>query len=396
MSASRRPTLHVIAGPNGSGKTTLYYTSIKPRYPNVEFVNADQLAEQRFGHPARTPHESAVGQQLAEERRKELMADRKNLATESTFSHPSKLDLVREAKAAGYSVYLYHVNVRSPELSVLRVQDRVERGGHPVPEDRIRGRYERNQPLIREAAKLADRAYIFDNSKRDQPHTLTAELRHGRVISISENVPAWARSLYAEELKQFSPARQNRPAASFAQARAMTRSELGEEANTFIARPNARFRGPIIGETDLHVLQRVGDRSAVAHFTSKFGQVPAMGAEVTVRYDSRGRASVEQPERTAAQQPHGAGERAAAYRTLSKDEALKRHPELAAAYRAEEQAKARFARVMPGAKDEQLQEIARKSIAERLEKGELSDARKPPARDQVRAKGRTAQGMEPE
>ncbi|RUT78183.1 zeta toxin family protein, partial [Mesorhizobium sp. M7A.T.Ca.US.000.02.2.1] len=132
------PTLHVIAGPNGAGKTTLYRNRLEKRYPDAEFVNADELALKEFGHPARTAAESARGQELAENRRRELMAERKSLVTESTFSHPSKVDLVREAKAAGYEVVLYHVNVRSPNVSVMRVAHRVDKGGHPVPEDKIR------------------------------------------------------------------------------------------------------------------------------------------------------------------------------------------------------------------------------------------------------------------
>ena len=200
MSDGRRPILHVIAGPNGAGKTTLYRDRLEKLYPAAEFVNADELAIKAFGHPARTAAESARGQELAEQRRRELMAERQSLVTESTFSHPSKVDLVREAKAAGYEVVLYHVNVRSPTLSVARVADRVDKRGHPVPEDRIRQRYERNQPLIREAAKLADRAYVFDNSAVGKPHELALILKCGEVVRVSENIPTWVRQLYAEEL----------------------------------------------------------------------------------------------------------------------------------------------------------------------------------------------------
>jgi predicted ABC-type ATPase len=110
------------------------------------------------------------------------------------------IDLVRDAKAAGYEVLLYHVNVRSPVLSVARVADRVDKGGHPVPEDKIRQRYDRNQPLIREAAKLADRVYVFDNSALGKPHELVLILKCGEVVRVSKDIPAWARQLYAEEL----------------------------------------------------------------------------------------------------------------------------------------------------------------------------------------------------
>src|SRR3546814_4581710 len=95
------------------------------------------------------------------------MAANQSLITESTFSHRSKFDLLLQAQAAGYRVFVYHVNVQSPPLSVLRVAHRVSQGGHPVPEDKIRGRYERNQQLIRQAVILADSAYRSEEHKSE-------------------------------------------------------------------------------------------------------------------------------------------------------------------------------------------------------------------------------------
>lgn len=194
------PTLHLLAGPNGAGKTTLYETAIKAFTSGVEFVNADLLALKHFGHLAKTAYESEIGQQLAEARRRDLLSARRNLVTESTFSHSSKLDLVRGAKSVGYRVVIYHVNVNDPDLAVLRVATRVEEGGHAVPEAKIRERYLRNQTLIREAVLIADRAYVFDNSMLDSPHRHIISFTGGRVsISVSP-LPIWATTLYATEL----------------------------------------------------------------------------------------------------------------------------------------------------------------------------------------------------
>ena len=195
-----RPSLHILAGPNGAGKTTLYETWLAGLFIGVEFVNADRLAHRHFGHPAATREESEMGQALAEARRRDLMAERRGFITESTFSHPSKLDLVREAKAAGFRVILYHVHVASADLTVLRVQARVAEGGHPVPEAKIRDRYFRNQALIRQAALIADYAHVFDNSQLDQPHRRILTLKNGRVTAQSAEIPLWARELYSAEL----------------------------------------------------------------------------------------------------------------------------------------------------------------------------------------------------
>ncbi len=200
MAVAARPTLHIIAGPNGAGKTTLYETRIKGFTAGADFVNADLLALGRYGHPARTVKQSEEGQRLAEARRHQLMARRMSLVTESTFSHPSKLDLVRHARSVGYRIVLYHVNIADPELAVRRVEARVAEGGHPVPDQRIRDRYARNQALIREAVLLADRAFVFDNSALDEPARRLLSFEQGRIAKRSDPLPQWAANLYADDL----------------------------------------------------------------------------------------------------------------------------------------------------------------------------------------------------
>lgn len=58
------------------------------------------------------------------------------------FSHPSKLELIDEARTHEYTVVL-HVVMIPEELAVQRVRYRVRAGGHDVPEDKIRQRYRR-------------------------------------------------------------------------------------------------------------------------------------------------------------------------------------------------------------------------------------------------------------
>ena len=343
---SRRPIFHILAGPNGAGKSTLYANEVKPRFPSTEFINADLLAQEYYGHPAVTREESEVGQLIAESRRRDLMAQGRDIATESTFSHPSKLDLIRDAKAAGYEVRLYHVNVRSADLSVKRVERRVGEGGHPVPEDKTRERYERNQPLIHEAAKIADRAYVFDNSEFGKPHRRVLELVNGQAVDVSHQVPQWARELYADELQGYAPERLNRPASSFAQAQKMTRALLGPQARTAIvaSQPGqgSAYSGKIIAETDLYIVQAVSSNTAVAHFKSRLDHVPLVGEDDKISYTPQGTAKVRTREQgqirgqgaDAEVTPQQRADQAAASALLGESpaQAVKEHPRLAGAY----------------------------------------------------------------
>lgn len=197
--AKAPPTLHVIAGPNGAGKTT-FYEQVLSRLTDAAFVNADRLALETFGHVAVTEAESAEGQRLAEERRQVLIQSGESLVMESTFSHPSKLVLIEQARAHGFQVVVYHLNVRDADIAVERVSGRVSQGGHPAPEDRIRGRYARNQPLIRGAVLMANRAFVFDNSRLGETARRLITFIAGKVVNVADDLPDWAIRLYGGDL----------------------------------------------------------------------------------------------------------------------------------------------------------------------------------------------------
>lgn len=114
----------------------------------------------------KTAYEAA---HIAAERRSKFLRNRKSFATESVFSHPSKLEFVKQAKKIGYRIIMFHIALQDPDLSVARVAERVKEGGHDLPEDKIRADYDRNGPLIRLAVLESDIAHIYDNSALNQP-----------------------------------------------------------------------------------------------------------------------------------------------------------------------------------------------------------------------------------
>ncbi|MES1927505.1 AAA family ATPase [Salinisphaera sp. T31B1] len=191
--AESRPTLHLIVGPNGAGKSTLYEKRVAPA-TNAPFVNADVIQQQAAAAgEALDAYEAA---RRAQGLRLQLMAERRSFITETVFSHPSKLELIQHAKASGYRVVLYHVNVETADICVERVRIRVALGGHDVPEEKIRQRYERNQRYIADAARLCDVALIYDSSKAFQPQRWVLTLRDGAVDAVGSDLPPWVQRIY--------------------------------------------------------------------------------------------------------------------------------------------------------------------------------------------------------
>ncbi|WP_374471096.1 AAA family ATPase [Phenylobacterium sp.] len=194
-----RPAFHLLAGPNGAGKTTLYEARIH-RMTDAEFVNPDRLVLAELGRHAESREDATLGQRLAEARRDALMRAGRSLVVETTFSHPSKLDLLGRAREFGYEIIVYHLGLQSADQAVARVAEREARGGHPVPEANIRGRYARNPALIRQAALMADVGMVFDNSVLGRPPRRLIQFRAGRPLAVAPDLPAWARELYGPDL----------------------------------------------------------------------------------------------------------------------------------------------------------------------------------------------------
>jgi predicted ABC-type ATPase len=173
----------LVVGPNGAGKSTFVALTLAPLLPRSVFVNADEIAKQRWpDDPVSHAYDAA---RAAAETRSRLIELGRSFIAETVFSHPSKLELVRAAQAADYIVVL-HVIMIPEELAVERVKRRVLAGGHHVPEDKIRERHRRLWPLVGTAAARAETATFYDNARRDGPR-IVAQLSGGIAIG----APSW-------------------------------------------------------------------------------------------------------------------------------------------------------------------------------------------------------------
>lgn len=191
--AQSSPVMIVIAGPNGAGKSTLYDLVIGPD-SLLPFVNADII--QKHELKDKDPKASYLAAKIAETQRRSLLDAKAGFIMESVFSHSSKLQLIRDAKKAGYHVIVHHVGVSDADFSVKRVTKRVRKGGHPVPEDKIRARYARNGAIIRQAIFLADAGSVYDNSVNGRPPRLILDFRNGQEVERRPPLPAWVTDIY--------------------------------------------------------------------------------------------------------------------------------------------------------------------------------------------------------
>ena len=178
--------LDLVVGPNGAGKSTFVALTLARLLPRSVFVNADEIAKQRWpDNPMGHAYDAA---RVAAETRARLIELGKPFIAETVFSHPSKLELIRSARAAGFTVAL-HVVLIPEDLAVERVKRRVMHGGHDVPEGKIRERHRRLSELVVTAMPTVDTATVYDNSRRRGPR-IVAQMTAGTMIG-SPSWPSW-------------------------------------------------------------------------------------------------------------------------------------------------------------------------------------------------------------
>lgn len=177
------------------GKTT-FATEFLPLYAHCRnFINPDLLAR------ADSPFDPDAGTWRAGrtvlERSAEFSEARKDFAFETTLSGRSYVPLLRNVKTAGFRLHVLYLWIPDPELALLRIRDRVESGGHNVPERDVRRRFGRSLAnLFRLYRPLLDTLHCFDNSS-DTPRLIFKD--EAGQIAVSDTV------LYEQLCRQFAP-----------------------------------------------------------------------------------------------------------------------------------------------------------------------------------------------
>ena len=152
--AVRLPEVIVFAGPNGSGKSTITQMA----KVGGEYINADDIKRTTLC----TDLEAAV---KAEELRERMINDKKDFTFETVLSTDRNLLLLQKAKEQGYFVRGIYVLTSNVDINVARVQAREALGGHGVPEEKIRSRYDKALALIPRLVEICDILHIYDNTR---------------------------------------------------------------------------------------------------------------------------------------------------------------------------------------------------------------------------------------
>ncbi len=173
MTATPPPSLVPLAGPNGAGKSTAGPALLKDTLGITEFVNADLIAQ---GISPFAPEAAAVtAGRVMLARLRELARRRVTFAFETTLSGRAYARWIADLRLSGYEFHLLFLWLRTPELAIQRVADRVRQGGHHVPDEVVRRRYNRGlRNFLRLYRPLATTWRLYDNSRSFTPRLVAA------------------------------------------------------------------------------------------------------------------------------------------------------------------------------------------------------------------------------
>jgi predicted ABC-type ATPase len=213
MRSLRQSRIYVLAGVNGAGKSSVGGAAL--RESGSDYYNPDEATRSLIAAKPRLTQSEAnsvawhKGVALLER----AIDERLDCAFETTLGGNTITRLLSRAALQGIEIYVWYVGLSSPPLHIERVRARVARGGHDVPAEFIRRRYEHSRLNLIELMPHITELRVSDNSADADPSAgkiplpvLVLEVEHGKILNRRDLswTPTWAKPIVAAALKLYA------------------------------------------------------------------------------------------------------------------------------------------------------------------------------------------------
>ena len=206
--------IYVIAGVNGAGKSSIAGAMF--RSEGGDYYNPDEAARKLLAANPRLSQSEANAR--AWQRGRDLLEQSidKSLdfAFETTLGGNTITRLLAAAAARGAHLYVWYVGLSNLELHIRRVRARVRKGGHDIPEETIRRRFEHSRRNLVALLPALTALRMYDNSTEADPATGKAPqltpvllMEHRKILNPKDlpGAPDWAKPIVAAALKMTQP-----------------------------------------------------------------------------------------------------------------------------------------------------------------------------------------------
>ena len=189
----------VIAGINGSGKSSIAGEMI--RASGGDYFNPDELTKElmdKDGLSLKEANEKAW--LMSYDALQRAITYDLDYNFETTLGGHSIARLLHQAIDSGLGVQIFFCGLSTPELHIERVAARVKKGGHNIPEVKIRERWVGSLNNMVSLAARCSAVKVYDNSApadSDGPNPVCLfAFSQGVVTSAVNSMPAWAEPIY--------------------------------------------------------------------------------------------------------------------------------------------------------------------------------------------------------
>jgi len=217
VAAADRPAcIWVLAGTNGAGKSSVGGAML--RQSGGDYFNPDEAAAVLRARNSSLGQEdaNALAWNIGLRQLDRAIVDRRDYFFETTLGGRTISLRLEHALEIGLDVRMWYAGLESPERHIERVAARVAAGGHDIPEDTIRKRFDSSlRNLIRLLPNLTE-LKVFDNStpavlELDEPPAprLLLHWRDRQILAPRElrKTPEWAKPIVAQAIKYAHAAR---------------------------------------------------------------------------------------------------------------------------------------------------------------------------------------------
>ncbi len=209
--APNEPVIFVLAGVNGAGKSSIGGAQL--RQEGLNYFNPDEAAQRIREQIGCTMVEAnSLAWHEGKRRLEEAIESRSNYAFESTLGGNTIPRLLEEAAQAGFAILVWYVGLANGDQHVARVRARVSAGGHDIPKEMIRQRWNASRRNVIALLPFLTELRVLDNSREGDPAAgtipepiLVLHWRPGRVVAPSAKnlgtTPEWAKPIVARALQ---------------------------------------------------------------------------------------------------------------------------------------------------------------------------------------------------
>ena len=107
---------------------------------------------------------------------------------ETTLSGHRILATIKRAIEKGYYIRLYYVGLNTVEESLARIENRVKKGGHDIPDADVRRRFNKRFEDLIAVLQYCDEATFYDN---ENGFVAVAEYKNGEILQKGSTRPQW-------------------------------------------------------------------------------------------------------------------------------------------------------------------------------------------------------------